>query len=285
MATDTVTGLALTTNTRNWGISGTDTLPAGQSWTTGSSTDIQYAAGTRTRSNVSVSRTVDTDSYVDGDTHYYTTSAVATDRVTGLAITTNTRNWVTESVAYYYSDESVSISVTSTPSVTPPLALMKGNTAVTSLIESAEESDERLSSSITLTGSHATPAVHDITITDNTADADIDGTAPDPRASITFTVFVAGRDTTATDWGFTGVDADERYKVGGDDFTDDAITTAGTSHVKVDYSVIEGSGRLYVERTPTRKTSASRTITTSSAAVVRLDMNGSTNKVKAEISG
>ena len=88
-------------------------------------------------------------------------------------------------------------------------------------------------------------------------------------------------------WGFINLTrSDERYKVGGDDFTDDAITNASTSaNVKVDYSVIEGSGRLYVERTATRKTSAARTITTSSAAEVRLDMGSTTNKVRASISG
>ena len=285
--TTMVVGLAITTNTRNWGISGTDTLPAGQTWTSGSSTDLQYAAKTRTRSNVSVSRTVDTD-YVDGDTHYYTTTPAAdTTMVVGLAITTNTRNWVTESAAYYYNDESVSI--TSAPT------LKKGNTDVTSLVERHSERDQQLSSSITLTGRHGTAGAFDIVITDNTAngngDTDFPSNAqpPSDRASIRFTVFVAERNPAANadEWGFINLtDEDERYKVGGDDFTDDAITNASTSaNVKVDYSVIEGSGRLYVERTATRKTSAARTITTSSAAEVRLDMGSTTNKVRASISG
>ena len=240
------------------------------------------AAGTRTRSNVSVSRTVDTD-YTDGDTHYYTISAVATDTVAGLAITTNTRNWVTESEAYYNNDESVTITTN------PAITLMKGDTAVTSLIERHEESDRRLSSTITLTGSHGTAGAFDITITDNTDVDDIDGTLPSPRASIVYTIFVVDRDpdADAVDWGFTGLtSARERYKVGGDDFTNDPITTASTDEFnRVEYSVIEGSGRLYVQRTPTRKTSASRTITTSAAAVAYLDMGSSTNKVRASISG
>ena len=255
----------------------------------GSTTDIEYADETRTRSGdpdtitANFSVIVD-DDYDDGDTHYYTVTTmedVAKTTPPGDVVKTiNTRNWVTESAAYYYNDESVSI--------TSDITLMKGDTDVTSLIERHEESDERLSSSITLTGSHGTPGAFDITIRDNTDSADIDGDVPDPRASITFTVFVVGRDPSAdaADWGFTGLTNNtERYKVGGDDFIDDAITTAAENHIRVEYSVIQGSGRLYVQRTPTRKTSASRTITTSDAAVVHLDMGGSTNKVRASISG
>ena len=260
----------------------------------GNATDIEYADGTRTRSgdpaNITSNFTVIVDTgYTAGDTHYYVVTTTEdvnrTSPLTGTVVkTTNTRNWVTESAAYYNNDESVSI--TSTPT------LMKGNTAVTSLVERHAERDQQLSSSITLTGSHSTAGAFDIVITDTTVAGDIDGTPPDPRASITFTVFVAERNPAAAvaEWGFIGLQTvtEEEYKVGGDDFADDAITNASTAaHVKVDYSVIEGSGRLYVQRgtAPIRKTSAARTITTSSAAEVRLDMNGTTNKVRAEISG
>ena len=192
---------------------------------------------------------------------------------------------MTESDAYYYNDESVSI--TSIPT------LMKGDTAVTSLVERHSERDRQLSSSVTLTGRHNAEEAFDIVITDNTGTADFpSGTVPSPRASVTLTVFVVDRnpDAAETTWGFTGLTSvPERYKVGGDDFTDDAITTASGEHIRVEYSVIEGSGRLYVQRgtapAPIRKTSAARTITTSAAAVVRLDMGGSTNKVRASISG
>ena len=257
----------------------------------GSTTDIEYAAATRTRpttpSPLTRNYTATTDAdYTAGDTHYYTVTTTST--VDDFTLTTNTRNWLTESEAYDYNDESVSI--TSTPT------LMKGNTAVsgaTALIERHEESDRRLSSSITLTGSHPTPGAYDIVITDDTeADDFPEDTAPTTRASITFTVFVAGRDTDspATAWGFTGLTSSiERYKVGGDDFTEDAITgTTGAVHAKVEYSVIEGSGHLYVQRGTApniRKTSAVRTIVTSDAAVVHLDMNGSTNKVRASLPG
>ena len=261
----------------------------------GNTTDIEYASGARTRpgdpttisSNFSV--TVETG-YASGDTHYYivtTTESVArNDGVTGTVTkTTNTRNWITESAAYDYNDESINI--TSTPT------LMKGSTAVSgaaALVERHEESDRRLSGSITLTGSHDTAGAFDIVITDDTAAADFpDDTAPAPRASITFTVFVVDRDPAAAvdQWGFTGLTSSvENYKIGGDDFTDDAITTASTTEFnRVEYSVIEGSGRLYVQRGTNRKTSAARTISTSAAAEVRLDMGGTTNKVRASTSG
>ena len=260
----------------------------------GSATDIEYADGTRTRAGdpdpITSNFTVIVDAgYVDGDTHYYTVTTTTTVRNTAdtadVTRTLQTRNWLTESAAYYYNDESVAITTS------PTIALMKGDTAVTGLVERAEESDERLSSSISLTGSHAAPAAYDITITDNTDAGDFDGDVPATRSSITFTVFVVGRapGTAEAEWGFTGLTSTtERYKVGGDDFTDDAITTASTTHIRVEYSVIEGSGRLYVQRGTApniRKTSASRTITTSSAAVVHLDMGSSTNKVRASISG
>ena len=275
----------------------------------GNTTDIEYASGARPRAgdpddpitrNYSV--TVD-ERYVDGDTHYYTmtttgdeskTDADGNDVAGNVVKTTNTRNWLTEDAAYYYNEEAVTITTS------PPITLMKGDTAVTSLIERHEESDRQLSSSIVLTGSHITPGAYNITITDNTDAADIDGIPPDPRASIRFTVFVVGRNPSAAEaeWGFTDLtDGEERYKVGGDDFTDDAITTeSSTVDIRVEYSVTEGSGRLYVQKDmidatddlpafPLRKSSAVRTLSTSSAAKVHLDMNGTTNKVRASISG
>ncbi len=261
----------------------------------GNTTDIEYASGARTRpgdpATITGSFSVTVDAgYTAGDTHYYTVTTTddtvaRTDGNGTVTRTTNTRNWLTESEAYDYNDESISI--TSTPT------LMKGSTAVSgaaALVERHEESDRRLSSSITLTGSHDTAGAFDIVITDDTADADFPAdTPPDPRASITFTVFVVDRDPAAAveQWGFTGLtSAVENYKIGGDDFTDDAITTASTTEFnRVEYSVIEGSGRLYVQRGTNRKTSAARTISTSAAAEVRLDMGGTTNKVRASISG
>ena len=258
------------------------------STSTGNATDIAYASGDRTRAgdpnpitnNFSV--TVDTG-YTAGDTHYYTvttTSTVSrTSPLTGdVTRTTYTRNWLTESEAYDYNDESVLI--TSTPT------LMQGSTAVTGLVERHEESDRRLSGSVTLTGSHATAGVYDIIITDNTVAADFpDDTAPTTRASITFTIFVVEGGTGNTDsdeWGFTGLTNGYRSSI----YADLPITTASTSaNIRVKYEVVEGSGRLYVQRGNNRKTSSARMISTSSAAVVYLDESNSTNKVRAIIAG
>ena len=162
------------------------------------STDIEYASGARSRpadpdpptANYSV---IEDANYQPGDTHYYTVTTTTTVTNTNVTPnkdytkTINTRNWLTESAAYDYNDESISI--TSSPTLT----LMRGNTAVTSLKERHEESDQRLSSSssITLTGSSGTAGEYTITITDNTeADDFPNDTAPSTRASIKFTVFV-----------------------------------------------------------------------------------------------
>ena len=120
--TDTINGVtvALTTNTRTWGVSGTDTLPPGRSWTTPSTTDRGYAADPATRPRVSVPATITVDatganaySASDNDTHYYevTTGPVDTDTIDGVRVrlTTKTRNWATEAQAYYYNAEAVSI--------------------------------------------------------------------------------------------------------------------------------------------------------------------------------
>ena len=60
-----------------------------------------------------------------------------------------------------------------------------------------------------------------------------------------------------------------------------------TPNYRIEYRVVEGSGRLYVQRgtTPIRKSSAVSTLSTSNAASVRLDMNGTTNKIRATAAG
>ena len=165
--TATVTGLVITTNTRNWGDPDTDDPPAGQTWRSGNSTDRQYASGDRTRSNVSVSRIVD-ENYNDGvTTHYYTTSAEDTATVTGLVITTNTRKWVTEAAAYYYNTEQVTIAVTGDATLKkvgryddPPGGI---------LTETGKDGSKLLDSSMTLTfTAPSSGAEQRITISDST---------------------------------------------------------------------------------------------------------------------
>ena len=198
---------------------------------------------------------------------------------------------MTESDAYYYNNEAVTITSDS------DIILRNGNTIVDSLEEGHSESDQQLKSSITLTGSHETPKKYTIIITDSTDPNDFprNVVVPNPRASITFTIFVAGRDPDAAvaEWGFTGV-TPENYKVGDNDYNDEAITTADDhaddhAHVRTEYKVIAGSGRLYVQEGTVqegiRKSSAVRTLSTSSAAEVYLDMRSTTNKVQASIAG
>ena len=98
---------------------------------------------------------------------------------------------------YDYDNEAVTIDST--------INLRSGDTIVTSLKEGHSESDQQLKNSITLTGSHDTAGKYTITITDDTDDDDFPGgTAPSPPASITFTIFVAGRNPSAAvaEWGF-----------------------------------------------------------------------------------
>ena len=62
--------------------------------------------------------------------------------------------------------------------------------------------------------------------------------------------------------------------------------TAGfTSGLPVIYEIVEGSGSLYVAIPPDRQTTAQRTLSTASDALVYLRTNGSTNKVRTYISG
>ena len=218
-----------------------------------------------------------------GQTHYYISPDGTGTNSDGDTLT-NKRNWLTESEAYFYNDEAVTITTS------PTLTLEKGDTTVTTLEERHTDSDQRLTSSVTLKGSEDTPQKYTITITDSTPPADFpaDAQPGSPRNAIVFTIFVVDdRNTsaTATGWDFTGLDAEERYVNGGTDFSDEPITVTETSDfVRVEYKILAGSGRLYVQEDD-RKSSAVRTLSTSSAAVVHLDMNGSTNKVQASIAG
>ena len=85
----------------------------------GSAADIEYADGTRTRTATpnpltsNYTETVDSG-YTADDTHYYTvTTTSANHGGTTFTLTTNTRNWLTESEAYYYNDEAVTITTIS----------------------------------------------------------------------------------------------------------------------------------------------------------------------------
>ena len=90
--------LALTTNTRNWATVAEAEGDASNTYTAASAADMAAAGGNR--ADVSASATITTDVYSANDTHYYTvTTTTVNTSITGVALTltTNTRNWATES--------------------------------------------------------------------------------------------------------------------------------------------------------------------------------------------
>jgi hypothetical protein len=165
-----------------------------------------------------------------------------------------------------------------------------GLTLVDSFKEGHAQSNQRLSSSNTLTG-YGSVGTYTITITENTEANDFPGNARPTGSPLftTFTIYVVETgDGTDTNWDFTGKAANNGYI--SNIYSDLAITTAGgpNTNIRVQYKVVEGSGRLYVQTgiAPNiRKTSAASTISTSSNAVVYLNPNNSTNKVEASIAG
>ena len=223
-----------------------------------------------------------------GDYYYY--DRVTTPATPGGARATTTRTWLSESAAYYYNDEAVTISSDITLTRNGMTIPVDGST--NALLDRHADSHRRLASSITLKGSHGTAGAHVITIRDSTLPADFptDAQPGIPRNSVTFTIYVvldrAATPTTPT----LAVVSGTNYQADGNDFTDQIIDPADTSaptNYRIEYEIVEGPGRLYVQidGTPIRKTSAVRTLSTSNAAAVRLDMNGGTNKVKATAAG
>ena len=223
-----------------------------------------------------------------GDYYYY--DRVTTPAVSGGTRATTTRTWLSESAAYYYNDEAVTIS--SDIPLTRNGMTIPVDGSTDALLDRHADSHRRLGSSISLKGSHATPGAYNITITDSTLAADFpsDAQPGTPRNSVTFTIYVvldrAGTPATPT----LNVASGTNYQTDGNDFTDQIIDSADTSadtDYRIKYEIVEGPGRLYVQidGPPIRKTSAVRTLLTSNAAAVRLDMNGGTNKVRATAAG
>ena len=226
---------------------------------------------------------------------------VAADRYIYTRATANPNAKVADANRYHYQQERVTISLSGNDSAR---ITKVGNVNIPSaashvLMETGTGSEQLSSRNTTLTLSAMDAGETTITIADTTPPGDRTDAAP----SITFTVYVVDdRDTGAAvaEWGFIGLT--NNYKNGGTDFADEAITTAddaittadddpndpNDAHVRVEYKIVSGSGRLYVQKVRDRVTykgSAARTLSTSSAAEVRLDMGSSTNVVEALISG
>ena len=212
-------------------------------------------------------------------------------RYTGA--TANPADKVPDANRYHYNQEQVTITLTDNTSAR---ITKVGNVNIIptlshTLMETGTGGEQLSSRSNTLTLSAATAGETTITIADTTPVADLPDDASPSIPSITFTVYVVDdRNITAaaTEWGFKGLTSD-LYSNGGTDFADEAITKASeAADVRVEYKVVTGSGHLYVQKVRddvTYKGSAVRTLSTSSAAEVLLDMNTSTNVVEASISG
>ena len=195
---------------------------------------------------------------------------------------------------YHYNDERVSITATGasiikvgSTSITPitsgtPLVLRE-TLADSTDARANTDAGTKLISSVTLTLRAAAAATVGIAITDVTPAHDRPG---DPAPQQDFTVYVVNERATTPAPPTLRLVTDQNYQTDRNDFGDQPITpaTLGTGNIRIEYSVVEGPGRLYVE-TADRKTSPARTIVTSDVAIVMLDMNGGTNKVRATVAG
>ena len=255
---------------------------------------------------------------------FYYYDAVTTPAVSGGTKATTTRTWLTESAAYYFNDEALIIRIdpadstdvtltrngTTIPFIaaeTTGIAEEKPTDDEASLYETAAIADRKLPSRISLNGRATAAGVYRITIGHDIHADDVKPGILVNKRTNEFTLFVVDdHNSGATGLSFSGLDA-ENYKTGGTDFSDETVTTAvapdpdTVGHLRITYKVVQGSGRLYVEEdgftapsTPTSgqagnvppyKSSAVTTLSTSTAATVKLDMNGATNKVQASISG
>ena len=256
-----------------------------------STTDIANAPRTDNdpdpiTSNFSV--TVDAG-YDPGDTHYYTVTtkenmARTAPGATGTVVRTiNTRHWVTEAEAYYYNAEQVTIAVTGGATLKKVGRYDAPSNGI--LMETGTDGSKLLDSSMTLTFTAPSPAAEQtITITDTTTDDYPTGTVVRP---LTFTVYVVGPlNSTGITAVASGKDGVERVSDQQDTKIDEDFTFSPFENEPVYYTV-EGSGRLYVSdpSDPTRRTSSTNNLYTSSSADVYLDANGGSSKVTAYIAG
>ena len=259
-----------------------------------STTDIEYAAGTRDRpaapDPITRNFTVTVDVYSSDDTHYYTVTTTSIVRNTAdtadVTRTLHTRNWTTEADAYHYNAEQVTISVSGGTATLKKVGRYDAPSNGI-LMETGKDGSKLLDSSMTLTFTAAAAAELTITISDSTSLREDYPTGVTPADLLTFTVYVVGplniaAGTTAV---ATGTDGVERVS----DQQDTRINghfTFSSANEPVYYSV-EGSGRLYVSPISdrSRRTSSTNNLYTSSSAPVHLDTSGGSSKVTAYIAG
>ena len=192
---------------------------------------------------------------------------------------------------YHYNEESISISAPTDVDlrrVGSHSVNVAGGTAHTMDEMKNSVNEDKLASSIRLTYFVDTAGKYEITITDTTPADDRPVNAVPP---LRFTIFVVPsyEGTTTLSLAGDGADGYATRNDNADPRVDDLFTATGGSagNAPIIYSV-EGSGSLYVKETytggsPDSQSSAARTLSTSDAAMVYLDMRGSSNKVTAYV--
>ena len=211
-------------------------------------------------------------------------ATTGTNPTTQLKAVDTVRTKTTPLKQYHYNEQSISIahSGVSGGSIT----FTKGSTAVTSLSQDAEESDERLSSSsVSLSCRADTAGVYTITIGDTTDDSDVPSgyTAATP---ITFMITVL--QSAETTRGLTVTSGLSDAIVGEFGTKGLSVSVSGTTaNARVEFEITKGSGSISAENTVGSKTSKRlSTLTNSSGiATVTLDPKKGTNHVRAWIFG
>ena len=200
---------------------------------------------------------------------------------------------------YHYNEEAIKIAVASTTAGTVYITKVgiyeftDTSKAEHDLLERGTDSSKnKLGSGVEVTFNATEAGVVTITITDETPteDAPTDGTAN----RIQFTVYVVKQQSAVQNQATTfegtdgveyGYDTEDPQLNGGDtDTPTNSRFDFDTTDAPVYYTV-EGTGQVYISLGGTRRTSPTKTLWTSSAAPVYLDVNRGTNKVNAYISG
>ena len=203
---------------------------------------------------------------------------------------------VSNAKRYHFNQEAIAIAVpdgTTLTKIGNYRVNVTGGAAVTHPMNELASStnEDKLTSSLRLTFNADAVGEKIITISDTTPEADRPGNASPP---LSFTIFVvpALDNSTALTLQGAGTDGYETRNDNADPRIDNLFggtaVFGATDNVPLVYRVDEGSGSLYVKETyadgsPTSQSSSTRTLSTSSQAMVYLDMRGSSNKVTAYV--
>ena len=233
------------------------------------------------------------------------------------ATTGDEKNIFTESEAYYFNDEAIAITLGGEPLTSHDLRLTGGaivnvpdataratgemaTTAQASLFERAAHQDLRLSNNtIRLTFAPETPTVGEfqIIVTDVTPMADFPNSqSPREQDSITFTLYSTTEDppltggdavtiSTQANTQYQRVDTAEDIETASSRFNVDPDQGVEALNARVRYTVVKGSGTLYVGTIKEEFTTPATDLTVHRDANVFLNMNGTTNEVSASIAG